>query len=81
MEIKLYRKVASSNTSRFEANAGISRLLMKGIFDAYVVWPFDKNFFFELVLCVSIRQIIQKNGPINIFKILIYQKKIGGICN
>ena len=32
-----YRKVASSNTSRFEAHAGLFRLLMKGIFDAYVL--------------------------------------------
>ena len=32
-----YRKVASSNTSHFEAHAGLFRLLMKGIFDAYVL--------------------------------------------
>ena len=32
-----YRKVASSNTSRFEAHAGLFRLLMKGTFDAYVL--------------------------------------------
>ena len=30
-------QVASSNSSRFEAHAGIFRLLMKGIFDAYVL--------------------------------------------
>ena len=34
-----YRKVASSNTSRLEAHAGFFRLLMKGIFDPYVLWP------------------------------------------
>ena len=28
-----YRKVTSSNMSRFEAHAGFFRLLMKGIFD------------------------------------------------
>ena len=29
----VYRKVASSNTSRLEAHAGFFRLLMKGIFN------------------------------------------------
>ena len=33
----IYRKVASSSTSRFEAHAGLFRLSMKGIFDAYVL--------------------------------------------
>ena len=32
----IYRKVASSNTSRLEAHAGFFGLLMKGIFDPYV---------------------------------------------
>ena len=32
-----YCKVASFNTSRFEANAGFFRLLMMGIFDPYVL--------------------------------------------
>ena len=32
-----YRKVASSNTSCLEALAGFFRLLMKGIFDPYVL--------------------------------------------
>ena len=32
-----YRKVASSNMSRLEAHAGFFRLLMKGIFDPYVL--------------------------------------------
>ena len=38
----IYLKVTSSNTSRLEAHAGFFRLLMKGIFDPYVMWPFDK---------------------------------------
>ena len=38
-----YRKVASSNTSRLEAHAGFFRLVMKEIFDPYVLWPFDKK--------------------------------------
>ena len=38
-----YCKVASSNTSRLEAHAGFFRLLMKGIFDLYVVCPFNKK--------------------------------------
>ena len=33
----VYRKIASSNTSRLEAHAGFSRLLMKGIFYPYVL--------------------------------------------
>ena len=32
-----YCKVASSNTSHLEAHAGFFRLLMKGIFDPYVL--------------------------------------------
>ena len=32
-----YRIVASSNTSRLEAHAGIYKLLMKGSFDAHVL--------------------------------------------
>ena len=32
-----YRKVASSNTSCLEAHVGFFRLLIKGIFDPYVL--------------------------------------------
>ena len=39
----IYRKVASSNMFRLEAHADFFRLLMKGIFDPYVLWPFDKK--------------------------------------
>ena len=35
-----------NNTSRLEAHAGFFRLLMKGIFDPYVLWPFDKKLIF-----------------------------------
>ena len=38
-----YRKVASSNTFCLEAHAGFFRLLIKGIFDPNVLWPFDKK--------------------------------------
>ena len=38
-----YRTVMSSNTSRLEAHAGFFRLIMKGIFDPCVLWPFDKK--------------------------------------
>ena len=48
-----YRKVVSSNTSRLEAHVCIYRLLMKGIFDAYVMWPFDKKFIFELLIHIK----------------------------
>ena len=44
-----YRKIASSNTSRLEAHVGFFRLLMKGIFGPYVLWPFDKMLIFQLV--------------------------------
>jgi len=33
--------------SRLEAHAGFFRLLTKGIFDPYVLWPFDKKFNIE----------------------------------
>ena len=48
-------KVASSNTTRLEAHAGFFRLLMKGIFDPYVLWPFDKKLISKLVMSVKTR--------------------------
>ena len=53
--LRSYRKVASSNTSRLEAHAGIYRLLMKGIFDSHVLWSFEKKLIFELVMRVKTR--------------------------
>ena len=53
VKVITYRKVASSNTSRLEAYAGFFRLLMKGIFDAYVQWPFTKKIISELITRVS----------------------------
>ena len=50
-----YRKVASSNTSCLEAHLGFFWLLMKGIFDAYVLWPFGNNIISELVKRVNTR--------------------------
>ena len=50
-----YRKIGSFNTSRLEEHADIYILLMKGIFDAYVLWPFDKNVIFELVTRINTR--------------------------
>ena len=41
-----YPIVSSSKTSRLEARAGFFRLLLKGIFDPYVLWPFDKKLIF-----------------------------------
>ena len=38
-----YRRVVSSNTSRFKPQPGFYRLLMKEIFDPFVLWPFDKK--------------------------------------
>ena len=51
----MYRKVASSNLSRLETHAGFFRLLMKGIFDPYVLGPFDEKFISKLVTCVRTR--------------------------
>ena len=39
----IYCKVVSSKMSGLEAYAGFFRLLMKGIFDPYVLCPFDKK--------------------------------------
>ena len=39
----------STSPSHFEAHAGLFRFSMKGIFDAYVLWPFGKKFIVELV--------------------------------
>ena len=39
--------------SRLEAFVGIYSLLMKWICDAYVLWPFDKKFIFELLMHVN----------------------------
>ena len=41
-----YHIVASTSPSRTEAHAGLFRSLMKGIFDPYVLWPFDKKLIF-----------------------------------
>ena len=39
----IYCQIASSNTSRLEADAGLFRLVMKGTFSSYILWPFDKK--------------------------------------
>ena len=38
-----YRVISSSNASCFKADPGIYRLIMEGIFDAYVLRPFEKK--------------------------------------
>ena len=50
-----YSKVISSNSFCLEAHAGICRLLMKGIFDAYVLCPFDKKLILLLVRRINTR--------------------------
>ena len=42
-KLLIYCKVASSRQSRLVANLRIFRLLMKGKFDAYVLWPLTKR--------------------------------------
>ena len=48
-----YRIVASRSTSRLVTCLGLYRLLMKGIFDPYVLWPFGKKLIFWLLTRVS----------------------------
>ena len=43
----VYRIVASRSTSRLVTCLGLFRLLMKGIFGTYVLWPFEKSWFFN----------------------------------
>ena len=42
-ELQVLYTVASSNMSCLEAHVGFFRLLMKGIFDPYALWPFEKK--------------------------------------
>ena len=44
-----YRIVASRSTSRLVTCLGLFRLLMKGIFGPYVLWPLDKKLIFWIV--------------------------------
>ena len=54
----MYRIVVSSSSSRIEAHAGLFRLLMKGIFDPYVLLPFDKKLIFQLLIETGMEEII-----------------------
>ena len=56
-----YRKIASSNTSRFEAHEGFFRLLMKGIFNPYALWPFDKVTRSRTCNYTVVKNILNKN--------------------
>ena len=46
-----FHKVASTCLFWCEAHVGLFRLLMKEIFDAYMLWLFGKKFVVELVTC------------------------------
>ena len=48
-----YRIVASRSTSRLVTCLGLFRLLMKGIFGPYVLWPLDKKLIFWIVTRIS----------------------------
>ena len=50
---------------------------MQGIFDAYVLWPFDKKFIFELVTYVRIRDYTVCSLMNNKFTIVLW--KHGGL--
>ena len=45
----MYRKISSTNTSHFEAYAGLFRLSMNRKFNLYLLWPFWKKLF--SILC------------------------------
>ena len=51
----VYRIVASRSTSQLVTCLGLFRLLMKGIFGPYVLWPLDKKLIFWIVTRVSAR--------------------------
>ena len=51
----IYRIVASRSTSRLVTCLGLFRLLMKGIFGPYVLWPLEKKLIFWIVTRVSAR--------------------------
>ena len=51
----IYRIVASRSTSRLVTCLDLFRLLMKGIFGPYVLWPLDKKLIFWIVTRVSAR--------------------------
>ena len=51
----IYRIVASRSTSRLVTCLGLFRLLMKGIFGPYVLWPLDKKLIFWIATRVSAR--------------------------
>ena len=51
----MYRIVASTSPSCIEAHADLFRSLIKGIFNPYVLRPFDKKLIFWLVTHVSTR--------------------------
>ena len=51
----MYRIVASRSTSRLVTCLGLFRLLMKGIFGPYVLWPLNKKLIFWIVTRVSAR--------------------------
>ena len=69
-----YRKVVSSNTSRLEAHTAIFWLLMKGMFDLYVMLPFDKELISWLVTRIRTRKfpVYVDYKAVIFFSIIIY---------
>ena len=66
----------SSNESHLEAHLGIYRLVMKGIFDAYVLWPFGKKFIFELATTLRYVYFDKKTNKNNQFLCLLLLKEL-----
>ena len=76
-QTSMHCKVASSNTSHLEAHAGFFRLLMKGIFNLYVLWYFDKKLISELVTRVRTRDytvVMQEDTHVYLLELLINYK-------
>ena len=68
-----YHKAAKRSTSCLVAHPGIFRLLMKGKFEVYFLWPFGEKLMFEIVAQSTIRNsmvlflkvfITRSNGPL-----------------
>ena len=67
----------SSNTSRFEPHPGFYRLFIRRIFDAYVLWPFDENIFFEFVTRVNTRDfMVSKYSKASFYAIIVSWKNV-----
>ena len=59
-----YHKIMSSNTSCLEAKCMLFQILMKGVFDPYVLWPFDKSWFPNYVVMRNYTPLWKHHRPL-----------------